>query len=193
MRREHPNPHDVLGAHPVEDGVVIRALRPAACRDHRAPGATARSRTVELEQIHPGGVFEGVVEGAELPLRYRLEVDYGDAGTFTIDDPYAFAPTIGELDQHLIGEGRHEELYDKLGRARDRVGAQPAVTGTAFAVWAPAARAVSVVGDFNTWDGRLHAMRSLGVDRRLGAVRAGRRAGAALQVRDPRRRTASCG
>ena len=60
-------------------------------------------------------MFEGEIEGAELPLHYQLEVDYGDAGKFTIDDPYAFLPTLGELDQHLIAEGRHEELYDKLG------------------------------------------------------------------------------
>ena len=79
--------------------------------------------------------------------------------TFTIDDPYSFLPTLGELDLHLIAEGRHEELYDRLGaHVREHEG----VTGTAFAVWAPAARAVSVVGDFNSWDGRLHAMRSLG-------------------------------
>jgi 1,4-alpha-glucan branching enzyme len=156
VRREHADPHSVLGAHPQNGGVVIRALRPAAC------GITAETddgTSVELEQIHPGGVFEGTVEGAELPLRYRLRVDYGAAGTYTVEDPYAFLPTIGELDLHLIGEGRHEELYEKLGaHVREHQGA----TGTAFAVWAPAARAVSVVGDFNSWDGRLHAMRSLG-------------------------------
>ena len=122
---------------------------------------------VELKQIHPGGVFEGEIKGAELPLRYRLEVDYGDGGKFTMDDPYSFLPTIGELDQHLIAEGRHEELYDKLGAHVREIEVpgphpQPRVTGTAFAVWAPSARAVSVVGDFNSWDGRLHAMRSLG-------------------------------
>jgi 1,4-alpha-glucan branching enzyme len=156
VRREHPNPHDVLGAHPAQDGVVIRALRPAAgaITAHVLDGPD-----VELEQIHPGGVFEGVVEGAELPLRYRLEVDYGSGDTFTLEDPYAFLPTIGELDQHLIAEGRHEELYDKLGA---HVIEHQGVEGTAFAVWAPAARGVSVVGDFNMWDGRLHAMRSLG-------------------------------
>src|SRR5206468_9472132 len=103
--------------------------------------------------------FAGTIAGAELPLRYRLHVDYGDAGAFTIDDPYAFPPTIGELDLHLIGEGRHQQLYDKLGaHVREHEG----VAGTAFAVWAPSARAVSVVGDFNSWDGRLNAMRSLG-------------------------------
>ncbi|HEY5187632.1 MAG TPA: 1,4-alpha-glucan branching protein GlgB, partial [Solirubrobacteraceae bacterium] len=85
--------------------------------------------------------------------------DYGEAGKFTLEDPYAFTPTLGELDLHLIGEGRHEEVYDKLGA---HVRKHEGVTGTAFAVWAPAARAVSVVGDFNSWDGRLHPMRTLG-------------------------------
>ncbi len=156
VRREHGNPHSVLGAHPRNGGVVVRALRPAASSvtvliDGK-PG-------VELKQIHPGGVFEGEIKDAKLPLRYQLEIDYGEGGKFTIDDPYAFLPTIGELDQHLIAEGRHEELYDKLGA---HVREHQSVTGTAFAVWAPAARAVSVVGDFNSWDGRLDAMRSLG-------------------------------
>jgi 1,4-alpha-glucan branching enzyme len=156
VRREHSNPHAVLGAHPRDGGVVVRALRPAA---HGITVEIDGGPSVELEPIHNGGVFEGVVEGAELPLRYRLRVDYGHGRKFTIDDPYSFAPTIGELDLHLIGEGRHEELYQKLGaHFREHQG----VPGTAFAVWAPAARAISVVGDFNSWDGRLHAMRSLG-------------------------------
>jgi 1,4-alpha-glucan branching enzyme len=157
VRREHPNPHSVLGLHPGDGGFVVRALRPAAgaITAHLDDGTT-----VELEQIHPGGVFEGVIETASPePPHYRLEVDYGSAGTFTIEDPYAFGPTIGELDLHLIGEGRHQEIYEKLGaHVREHEG----VTGTAFAVWAPAARAVSVVGDFNSWDGRLNAMRVLG-------------------------------
>jgi 1,4-alpha-glucan branching enzyme len=156
VRREHPNPHAVLGAHADGDGVVIRAYRPAARRItlHLDDGTTT-----ELEQIHPGGVFEGRVDAVELPLHYKLEVDYGRAGTFTIEDPYAFAPALGELDLHLIGEGRHEQIYEKLGaHVREHLG----VSGTSFSVWAPAARAVSVVGDFNSWDGRLHAMRSMG-------------------------------
>ncbi|HEY2770667.1 MAG TPA: 1,4-alpha-glucan branching protein GlgB [Solirubrobacteraceae bacterium] len=156
VRREHHNPHAILGAHSENGGVTIRALRPAACeiKAHVDGGDV-----IELAQIHPGGVFEGTVDGAELPLRYRLEVDYGSAGTFMIDDPYSFPSTIGELDLHLIGEGRHEEIYEKLGA---HVRENQRVLGTAFAVWAPAAKAVSVVGDFNSWDGRLHAMRSLG-------------------------------
>jgi 1,4-alpha-glucan branching enzyme len=135
---------------------VIRAFRPAA----RAVTAQFDDGPdVELEEIHPGGVFEGTVPGAELPLPYRLEVDYGEGGSFTIEDPYRFTPTIGDLDLHLIGEGRHEELYEKLG---SHVIEHEGVRGTAFAVWAPSARAVSVIGDFNSWDGRLHAMRSMG-------------------------------
>jgi 1,4-alpha-glucan branching enzyme len=158
VRREHPDPHAVLGAHPGSaGGVVVRALRPAA---HEIKVVLDQGgRRIALQQIHPGGVFEGVIEDAELPLSYRLEVDYGPAGSFTIEDPYAFTPTIGELDLHLIGEGRHEEIYERLGA---HVIEHQGTRGTAFAVWAPAARAVSVVGDFNSWDGRLHAMRSLG-------------------------------
>ena len=157
LRREVADPHSFLGAHPVPGGVVIRALRPGALgvvvvpldHNHKAP----------LLQIDEAGVFEGVIDGAELPLSYELEVDYGDAGTLTLADPYAFTPTLGELDLHLIGEGRHERLYELLGaHVRDHEG----VTGTAFAVWAPSARAVGLVGDFNYWDGRSHPMRSLG-------------------------------
>ena len=125
VRREHANPHSILGAHPQDGGVVIRALRPAA----RAITAVLDDGTsVELEQIHAGGVFEGVASGQKLPLRYRLEIDYGGGDTYTIIDPYSFLPTLGELDLHLFSEGRHEELYDRLGahvrdhRRRDRHG-----------------------------------------------------------------------
>jgi 1,4-alpha-glucan branching enzyme len=156
VRREHSNPHAVLGAHADGSGVVIRALRPAA------RGVNARlddGTIVELAPIHAGGVFEGTVQGAQLPLHYQLEIDYGPSGTFTIEDPYAFTPTFGDLDLHLVGEGRHELLYERLGaHVREHEG----IRGTAFAVWAPSARAVSIVGDFNSWDGRLNAMRSLG-------------------------------
>jgi 1,4-alpha-glucan branching enzyme len=156
VRREHPDPHSVLGAHATDGGVTIRALRPGA---HSIDALLEDGTTVELAAVHPGGVFEGVVADASLPLRYQLQVDYENGGEFTLNDPYAFSPTLGELDLHLIGEGRHEQLYEQLGaHVREHEG----VTGTAFAVWAPSARAVSVVGDFNTWDGRLHAMRSLG-------------------------------
>jgi 1,4-alpha-glucan branching enzyme len=157
VRREHSNPHAVLGARATDAGVTVRTYRPGAVSV--AVKLEDGARTVALEEIHPAGVFAGLVEDAQLPLRYRLEVDYGPAGSVAIDDPYAYSPTLGELDLYLIGEGRHEELYDRLG---SHVRTHEGTRGTAFAVWAPAARAVSVVGDFNFWDGRLNAMRSLG-------------------------------
>jgi 1,4-alpha-glucan branching enzyme len=155
VKREHGDPHSVLGAHAYDGGVVVRALRPAA----QAVTVHAGDKTVELEQVHPGGVFEGIVPAADLPLDYELEVDYPDGNVFTLRDPYAFAPTFGELDLHLAGEGRHEQLYERLGA---HIIEHQGTHGTAFAVWAPNAKAVSVVGDFNSWDGRLHQMRSLG-------------------------------
>jgi 1,4-alpha-glucan branching enzyme len=155
--RTAADPHAFLGAHPDGNGgVVVRAFRP----DARAVRVlTAHGGCAELRPMHPGGVFEGRLEDAKLPLDYELEVDYGEDGTYTVGDPYRFLPTLGDIDLHLVGEGRHEELYDKLGA---HVIEHQGVRGTTFAVWAPSARSVSVVGDFNSWDGRLHPMRSLG-------------------------------
>jgi 1,4-alpha-glucan branching enzyme len=156
VRRDLAEPHRLLGAHADNGGVVIRTFRPDAAKVVAKPEG---KEPVELELRHPGGVFEGTIEGASLPLKYELEVCYAEGGTFTLRDPYAFLPTLGEIDLYLAGEGRHEELYEKLGaHVREMEG----VTGVAFAVWAPSARSVSVVGDFNSWDGRLHPMRSLG-------------------------------
>jgi 1,4-alpha-glucan branching enzyme len=156
LRNEHADPHHFLGAHPQGKGVVVRAFRPDA---ERLRVIREGHEPVELERRHPAGLFEGVVGSASLPLRYRLEVAYPGGYTVELDDPYAFLPTLGELDLYLAGEGRHEELYEKLGAHLREV---DGITGTAFAVWAPNARSVSVVGDFNSWDGRLHPMRTLG-------------------------------
>jgi 1,4-alpha-glucan branching enzyme len=156
VARDHAEPHAFLGAHEHDGGVVVRAFRPAA---ERVVAHVDGGAAVALECTHPGGLFEGVVEGASLPLRYGLEVGYPGGETFPVDDPYRFAPTLGDVDLHLVGEGRHEELYSRMGAHVREV---DGVAGTAFAVWAPAARSVSVVGDFNGWDGRLHQMRSMG-------------------------------
>jgi len=159
---DRADPHGFLGAHPRPQGeadgagVVVRAWRPEAAK---VTVLTEDGATVELREGEEAGLFEGDLPGAGLPLRYRLEVAYPDGSTFTIEDPYRFAPTIGEVDLHLVGEGRHEHLYETLGAHVREV---DGVAGVSFAVWAPAARAVSVVGDFNTWDGRLHPMRSMG-------------------------------
>jgi 1,4-alpha-glucan branching enzyme len=153
----HADPHSILGAHPDNGGVVVRAFRPDAEKVTVRPADGAAA--VEATQIHPGGVFEATLEGAELPVRYELEVAYPDGSTYTLRDPYAFTPTLGDMDLHLAAGVRHERIYCRLGAHVREV---DGVAGTAFAVWAPAARSVSVVGDFNSWDGRLHPMRAMG-------------------------------
>jgi 1,4-alpha-glucan branching enzyme len=148
------DPHSVLGAHEAGDGgVVVRAYRPEAQSVRIQPAG------VEAELKDPAGLWEALLPKAKLPLEYELEIAYPNGETYTVRDPYAFLPTLGDLDLHLVGQGRHERLYERLGaHVRELDG----VAGTAFAVWAPNARAVAVVGDFNSWDGRLHPMRSLG-------------------------------
>jgi 1,4-alpha-glucan branching enzyme len=153
VRGEHHEPHRVLGAHPHDGKLVIRAWRPEAT----AVTALVDGDRLELDRVHPAGLFEGSLDHSQVPP-YQLEVRYG-SGTFTLDDPYRFLPTVGEVDLYLFGEGKHERLWTKLGAHRQVV---DGVAGTAFAVWAPNARSVRVVGDFNSWDGRLHPMRSLG-------------------------------
>jgi 1,4-alpha-glucan branching enzyme len=153
VARDHHDPHALLGAHPGDDGVVVRALQPAA------EAVVVQPAGVQLERVHPGGVFEGEIAGATLPLDYELEIHFPDGNTFTTPDSYRFAPTLSDLDEHLFREGRHEQLWTKMGAHVREV---DGVRGTSFAVWAPAARSVSVVGDFNFWDGRLHTMRALG-------------------------------
>ena len=152
---DHPDPHRVLGPHAGGEGMVVRAFRPDALEVTLVPDDPAIPRR-PMRRVHGLGLFEVSLPAAP-PLRYRLEVRYA-TGTFTLRDPYAFAPTLGELDLHLIGEGNHEQVWRHLGaHVREIDG----VHGTAFAVWAPTARRVSVAGDFNAWDGRLHAMRRL--------------------------------
>ena len=150
------DPHGILGAHPVSDRTVIRTLRPEA----RAVTVLIGDARHPLERIHEGGVFGGPVPDGTGD--YRLEVEY-DNGTYVVDDPYRWLPTLGEVDLHLIGEGRHEELWQVLG-AHVRCYDTPdgPVSGTSFAVWAPNARGVRVAGDFVFWDARSLPMRSMG-------------------------------
>ncbi|WP_299033687.1 1,4-alpha-glucan branching protein GlgB [uncultured Pseudokineococcus sp.] len=153
----HAFPHDALGPHPHDGGVTVRVRRPLA---ERVVVVTAAGRT-ELEHEHDG-VWAGVLPTSEVP-DYRVETTWPGGASDTADDPYRFWPTLGEVDLHLIGEGRHEQLWTVLGaRVLRYPGELGDVTGTAFSVWAPHARGVRVVGGFNHWDGRSHAMRSLG-------------------------------
>jgi 1,4-alpha-glucan branching enzyme len=149
----HHDPHSVLGAHPAPGGVAFRALRPYA----RGVAVVADGLRAELYD-EGDGLFGGVLPLTGVPSDYRLLVTYDD-GEHELHDPYRFLPALGQLDLHLIGEGRHEELWRALG-------AEPmthaGVTGTRFAVWAPNARGVRVTGDFNYWDGTGFPMRSLG-------------------------------
>ena len=150
------NPHGMLGAHPLDDGrTIIRTLR------HHATGVTLLKdgQEIPLEHLY-GGIFGTVVDGPVGDYRYR--VAYGDSET-EADDPYRWLPTLGDVDLHLIGEGRHEFLWNVLGahlHTYDTPGGP--VTGTSFAVWAPSARGVRVVGDFDHWSGAGNPMRSLG-------------------------------
>ncbi|MFJ3307242.1 1,4-alpha-glucan branching enzyme [Streptomyces sp. NPDC086549] len=148
----HHDPHDLLGAHPAPGGTVFRALRPFA-----------RAVSVVIDGMRSGlvsegdGLFAAVLPHDTVPS-YTLVVEYED-GEQEVHDPYRFLPALGELDLHLIGEGRHEQLWKALG-------AEPmthqGVTGTRFTVWAPNARGVRVAGDFTCWDGTQYPMRSLG-------------------------------
>src|SRR5215469_9858375 len=148
----HHDPHSVLGGHPGPEGVTIRALRPLA---EAVTLVLPDGRRVPMRHVHEG-VFSAVVPGTSVP-DYRLAVAYKGMPETISDDPYRHLPTLGEVDLHLIAEGRHEELWTVLGaRVHQELG------GTSFAVWAPNAQGVRVIGDFNHWDGRAHPMRSLG-------------------------------
>ncbi|WP_462417972.1 1,4-alpha-glucan branching protein GlgB [Kytococcus sp. Marseille-QA3725] len=167
--RSH-DPHALLGLHSVDDGVVIRALRPGA---RRVLALLPDGSQHELEHLEEG-IFGAHLPGVA-PTDYRLEVMWPmpDVATAhrggqmaqprTEDDGYRHLPSIGEMDLHLIGEGRHERLWSVLGaRVQEHEGPMGTTSGVSFTVWAPNARGVRVVGDFNHWDGTGHPMRSLG-------------------------------
>ncbi len=149
-------PHAVLGAHLGEDSVTVRTVR------HLADSVEIVTSSGRFPATHErSGVWVAVLPLPEVP-DYRVRVTYGDRTT-TVDDPYRFLPTLGEMDTYLISEGRHEQLWKVLGaHLKHYPGELGEVDGVAFAVWAPSARAVRVVGDFNFWDGTSCAMRSLG-------------------------------
>ncbi len=149
---DHPDPFSFLGMHAAEeDGFTVRVFLPGAITvevvsyDGDALG--------ELERIHPEGLFAGAV-AQRVP--YRLQVAWEDGEEAEVEDPYRFPGVLGEQDLYLFGEGNHLRLYDTLGAHPMEL---EGVAGTSFAVWAPNARRVSVIGDFNLWDGRRHVMR----------------------------------
>jgi len=135
----------------VSDGAVIRTLQPTA---DSAVVLTDTGERLAMEKIHPNGLFELLLKAPVGP--YQLELQNG-ANTWQIIDAYSMGSVIGDLDLHLFNEGTHQELYNTLG---SHVIDFEGVSGVHFAVWAPNARRVSVVGEFNDWDGRRHVMRA---------------------------------
>ena len=152
---EHHDPHSVLGIHETSAGRVLRAFHPDAesCELVRRDG----SRQPLMPLGH--GLFAGQVEGLSSDSGYQLRFYFESGTSFEHGDPYGHTPTVGELDLYLFGEGTHRQLYRVFG---SRVIEHNGVFGTAFVVWAPNAKRVSLVGDFCGWDGRLFPMRSLG-------------------------------
>jgi len=156
----HRDPHRVLGAHPHEAKVTVRILAPFADSVNLLLDGDER---IELDH-EKGGIFVGVIDQPEIP-HYRVAIRHVDTEQITYD-PYCFLPTIDDFDLHLIGEGRHERLWDLLGASVRELkfgsNLESKVRGVAFAVWAPNAQSVHLVGDHNQWDGARHPMRVLG-------------------------------
>ena len=162
LRGDHTDPHSILGAHPATiggvSGVIVRALIPGAERVE----CLLDDDSVVLLQREASGLTDlhgAFVPGASLPLGYRLRFHYAGGGVWERSDAYRFMPTLGDVDLHLFNEGNHHEIWRKLGAHLRSV---DGVAGVSFALWAPNARRVSVVGDFCGWDGRIFPMRIMG-------------------------------
>ena len=155
VRGQCPNPFSVLGLHQDADGVsLVRVFAPDAAHV-TVIDAESQQELGELPRVHPEGIFAGPIDRMGGRFSYRLRCRAG-SHEWERGDAYGFGPVLGELDEYLIAEGRHEELYRRMGaHPMTHEGAE----GVAFAVWAPNARRVSVVGHFNAWDGRRHVMR----------------------------------
>jgi 1,4-alpha-glucan branching enzyme len=151
----HHDPHQLLGPHIDEHGLIIRSFRP----DAAAIEVVIRKRPQSMVKIDESGLFELRIPGLTQVPSYRLQVHYHGGSVNTIRDPYSFPSDLGELDLHLFGEGKHHEIYERLGAHVVKIGR---VAGVRFAVWAPQAAGVSVVGEFNGWDGRIHQLRAHG-------------------------------
>ena len=160
IHANHWNPFLVLGPHEVDGGLMIRAFLPEASEawvvdlSKGEPG----SRTA-LERIHPDGLFEHFFRGKTRSFRYRLAVVNHEGHGWEFLDAYQFGPVLTEFDLHLLGEGTHYRNFERLGA---HVRTHEGVKGVHFAVWAPNAMRVSVIGNFNHWDGRRHPMRNMG-------------------------------
>jgi 1,4-alpha-glucan branching enzyme len=161
LAAKHATPHDWLGMHPQlrgrSKGLVVRALVRGVASCEVVDLAT--EERFAMTRVAPEGFFEVLIAGKPEVFRYQLRLTYASGEIRRIFDPYAFLPTLGPQDLYLFNEGTEHRIYEKLGAHVREVGGVP---GVAFAVWAPSASRVSVVGNFNHWDGRYFPMRSLG-------------------------------
>ena len=156
VRGRHADPFSVLGPHDSADGLVVRAFWPRALSIAVVAQGDEASIT-RLARLDAEGLFEGVIRSAERErFDYRLRIEDEAGHVFDLDDPYRYGPVLTDFDLHLLAEGTHVRAYDRLGARPITHGIR---AGVHFAVWAPSARRVSVVGDFNLWDGRVHPMR----------------------------------
>ena len=156
---EHPDPFCVLGMHLVEaeNALAVRAFFPNA-KEISVIELNSNNR-FKMEKIHDSGFFEALIKDRNVFFKYNLEVTDYENNVFTTYDPYSFLPVISDFDLHLFNEGNNYKLYEKMGAHLMSI---DGIEGTFFAVWAPCAKRVSVVGNFNQWDGRKHMMRSRG-------------------------------
>lgn len=154
LEGRHDDPFSLLGVHAGPEGSFARVWLPGA--GEATAFALDGQELGELKPIDARGLFEGVIAGGPQPVKYRAR---SDGAEWWVTDPYSFGPVLGPVDDLLMAEGTHLRLHDKLGaHLIEHEGA----SGVHFAVWAPNARRVSVVGDFNDWDGRRHPMRRRG-------------------------------
>jgi 1,4-alpha-glucan branching enzyme len=154
VHADHHDPFNFLGMHRQDSDLLVRVLLPGALAVWLIDARTG-DVAAAFAPVHESGLFAARLPAYDEPFPYRLRV-HDHSGIVDIDDPYRFPPVLGDLDRHLISEGTHLELYRRLGAHPTTI---EDVEGVTFAVWAPNARRVSVVGPFNDWDGCRHAMR----------------------------------
>jgi len=157
LEARHYDPFSYLGMHPTEKGLVTRVFRPDA-ESAAIVGLNGEGR-FPMKRVDPAGLFEVSIDRGREVFAYEVEVRRPDGTSFVYRDPYSFLPVLTDFDLYLFGEGKHYLIHEKLGARLMKLGG---VEGVLFAVWAPNAQRVSVVGDFNGWDGRIHPMRVRG-------------------------------
>jgi 1,4-alpha-glucan branching enzyme len=155
LNAEHDDPFAVLGLHKINDLWVVRAFRPDA-KELEVIDRNNPERRFHAGKVADEGLFEAQMAGVTEAFDYLLKIVTWSGETIQFSDPYSYGPILGELDMYLYREGNHYEIYEKLGAHLTEINGH---SGCTFAVWAPNAQRVSIVADFNGWDGRAHPMR----------------------------------